>query len=105
MEKTIRDLEAKVQAEALQRPLSPGADERPATPEEAQRLARLKDAQTELEMVDRQIATQQADEKRLRGADGRLPGARRGDRRPRVGADRPDARLRDQPEELRRAAS
>jgi polysaccharide chain length determinant protein (PEP-CTERM system associated) len=66
MKRTIRDLEAKLQAEALQRPVSPGAGDRPASPEEEQRIAHLKSAQTELEMVDRQIATQQAEEKRLR---------------------------------------
>jgi polysaccharide chain length determinant protein (PEP-CTERM system associated) len=66
VEKVIRDLQAKAQAEALQAPLSPGAEPRPATPEEAQRLVRLKGAQTELEMVDRQIATDQTEEKRLR---------------------------------------
>jgi polysaccharide chain length determinant protein (PEP-CTERM system associated) len=65
MKRVIRDLEAKVQAEALQRPLTAGAQ--PATPEEAQRLARLKTAQTELEMLDRQLAAKQAEEKRLRG--------------------------------------
>jgi polysaccharide chain length determinant protein (PEP-CTERM system associated) len=67
MQKAIRDLEAKLQAEALQRPLSSGAEQRPATPEEAQRQAKLRDAQTELEMVDRQIAGQKAEEQRLRG--------------------------------------
>jgi polysaccharide chain length determinant protein (PEP-CTERM system associated) len=67
MQKTIKDLDAKLQAESLQRPLSPGASERPATPEEASRLARLRAAHTELEMVDRQIASQKAEEKRLRG--------------------------------------
>jgi polysaccharide chain length determinant protein (PEP-CTERM system associated) len=67
MQKVIRDLEAKQQAEALQAPLSPGADPKPATPEEAQRLGRLKLAQTELELIDRQLAAKQAEEKRLRG--------------------------------------
>src|ERR1035437_1441720 len=67
MKRVIRDLEAKAQAEALQRPLSPGADQTPATPEEAQRMVRLKSAQTELEMMDRQLATKQAQEKRLGG--------------------------------------
>jgi succinoglycan biosynthesis transport protein ExoP len=66
MQKTIRDLEAKLQAEALQRPLSPGATDRPASPEEARRQERLKAAQTELEMVDRQIATLKQEEKRIR---------------------------------------
>jgi polysaccharide chain length determinant protein (PEP-CTERM system associated) len=67
MKRIIRDLEAKAQAEALQRPLSAGADQKPATPAEAQRLGRLKTAQVELEMLDRQLAAKQAEEKRLRG--------------------------------------
>lgn len=67
MKRTIKDLEAKVQAEALQRPVSPGGEPRPATPAEAQRLGRLKAVQVELDMLDRQIATKQAEEKRLRG--------------------------------------
>ena len=67
MKRTIRDLEAKAQAEALQRPLSAGTEQVPSTPEEAQRMARLKSAQVELEMLDRQLASKQAEEKRLRG--------------------------------------
>ncbi len=66
LQKAIRDLEAKLQAEALQQPLSPGAGEKPATPAEAQRLGRLAQARTELEMLDRQLAAKQAEEKRLR---------------------------------------
>jgi polysaccharide chain length determinant protein (PEP-CTERM system associated) len=67
MKRIIRDLETKQQADALQRPLSPGSADRPLTPEEAARAARLKDARNELDMVDRQIAGKQAEEKRLRG--------------------------------------
>ena len=67
MKRIIRDLEAKAQAEALQRPLSAGTEQKPATPAEAQRIARLKTAQTELEMLDRQLTAKQAEEKRLRG--------------------------------------
>ena len=100
MKRIIRDLEAKAQAEALQRPLSPGAEQRPSTPAEAQRMARLKTAQVELEMVDRQLATKQAEEKRPARRDERLPGARRGHRRPRVGDDVADARLRHAQQEL-----
>ena len=66
MKRVIRDLEAKQQAEALQKPLSPGASDRPATPEEAARASRLKAAQGELDVIDRQIAAKQAEEKRLR---------------------------------------
>jgi polysaccharide chain length determinant protein (PEP-CTERM system associated) len=67
LQKIIKDLEAKVQAEALQRPLSAGGDERPSTPAEAQRMARLKLAQVEMDMIDRQMAVKQAEDKRLRG--------------------------------------
>ncbi|HEY3383884.1 MAG TPA: XrtA system polysaccharide chain length determinant [Vicinamibacterales bacterium] len=67
MKRTVRDLQAKLQAEALQQPLSPGVDARPASPEEANRVGRLKAAQTEMEMLDRQIATKLGEEKRLRG--------------------------------------
>jgi polysaccharide chain length determinant protein (PEP-CTERM system associated) len=66
LQKTIRDLDAKLQAEAQQRPLSSGAADRPASPEEAKRQERLKGAQTELEMVDRQIAAQKDEDKRIR---------------------------------------
>jgi polysaccharide chain length determinant protein (PEP-CTERM system associated) len=66
MQRIIRDLEAKLQVEALQQPLSPGVEQKPATREEAQRLGRLKVAEVELEMLDRQLAAKQAEEKRLR---------------------------------------
>jgi polysaccharide chain length determinant protein (PEP-CTERM system associated) len=67
MKRVIHDLEARQQAEALQRPLSPGSGGPPATPEEARQAARLKDAQNEIGLIDRQIAEKQAEEKRLRG--------------------------------------
>jgi polysaccharide chain length determinant protein (PEP-CTERM system associated) len=67
MKRVIHDLEAKQQADALQRPLSPGAGGQPVTPEEARQAARLRDAQNELGMIDRQIVDKQAEEKRLRG--------------------------------------
>jgi len=65
MKRVIRDLEAKVQAEALKQPLSPG--QAPITPAEAQRAEKLKGLQVELEMVDRQIQLRQNDEKQLMG--------------------------------------
>jgi uncharacterized protein involved in exopolysaccharide biosynthesis len=65
MKRVIRDLEAKQQAEALQRPVSGSAQ--PATPEEAARASRLKDVQGERDILDRQIVARQAEEKRLRG--------------------------------------
>jgi protein tyrosine kinase modulator len=66
MQNVIKELQAKAQAEALQRPLSPGADPRPATPEEAQRLSRLKDARIELDLLNRQLTEKKAEEQRLR---------------------------------------
>jgi protein tyrosine kinase modulator len=68
MKRVITDLEARQQAEALQRPLSPGSGGQPATPDEARQAARLKDAQNELGLINRQIAEKQAEEKRLRAA-------------------------------------
>ena len=67
MKRVIRDLEAKQEADALQRPLSPTPGDKPATPEEAARQLRLKAAQAELDAVDRQIAQKLAEEQRLRG--------------------------------------
>jgi polysaccharide chain length determinant protein (PEP-CTERM system associated) len=66
MKRVIKDLEARQQAEALQRPLSPGSGGQPATLQEARQASRLKDAQNELALVNRQIAERQAEEKRLR---------------------------------------
>lgn len=63
MKRVIRDLEAKVQAEALQAPLSPGAA--PATPADSVRAAKLRGLQNELGLVDRQLAVRQAEEKRM----------------------------------------
>lgn len=65
VKRAIRDLEAKAQAEALQRPVS-GASQS-VTPAEAARLARLKDLRGERDNLDRQIAGKQAEEKRIRG--------------------------------------
>jgi polysaccharide chain length determinant protein (PEP-CTERM system associated) len=68
LKRVIRDLEAKAQAEALERPLSSGgASSRPTTAEEAARAARMKATQLELVALDRQIGERQNEEKRLRG--------------------------------------
>lgn len=66
MKRVVRDLESKLQTEALQRPLSGNDDQRPATPEEANRRSRIKALQLEIEAIDLQIAGKQAQEKRLR---------------------------------------
>ncbi len=70
MKRIIADLEAKAQAEALQKPVSPEAGGRPASPAEAQRQARIRDLRLEIEAIDRGIATKQAEEKQLQGRIG-----------------------------------
>jgi uncharacterized protein involved in exopolysaccharide biosynthesis len=65
--KNIAELEAKAEAEALQRPLSPeAAPARPTTPAEEQRQGRMRDLRLEIEGLDRQIATKQQEDKALR---------------------------------------
>jgi len=65
----IKDLEAKAEAEALERPLSSGpTGGRPATPEEAARQKRTADLRSELAGLDLQLKSKQAEEKRLRDA-------------------------------------
>jgi polysaccharide chain length determinant protein (PEP-CTERM system associated) len=63
--KVIQDLEAKVQQEALQKPLTPESPA-PATPAETQRQNRIRDLRLEIESIDRTIATKQQEEKTLR---------------------------------------
>ena len=70
MKKLVRDLQNKLQQEALQRPVSGGANDRPATPEEATRRARIKGLQLEIESIDLQIANKQEQEKRIRAQIG-----------------------------------
>jgi polysaccharide chain length determinant protein (PEP-CTERM system associated) len=65
--KVISELEAKVQAEALEKPLSPGAvPDRPSTPEGAARLKRVNDAKAELANLNLQIKAKEGTEQRLR---------------------------------------
>jgi polysaccharide chain length determinant protein (PEP-CTERM system associated) len=68
MNRLIRDLEKKVETEALQAPLSPGAPNvRPRTPLEAARASRLRELRLEAESLKGQIAEGTSEEKRLRG--------------------------------------
>jgi polysaccharide chain length determinant protein (PEP-CTERM system associated) len=65
--KDIAELEAKVQQESLQRPLSPEASpSRPASPADEQRQVRMRESRLEIEGLDRLIAGKQQDEKTLR---------------------------------------
>jgi polysaccharide chain length determinant protein (PEP-CTERM system associated) len=63
--RTVRDLEQKVAAEALQQPLSPAPTLRTA---DAARASKLAEYQAESELIDRRIATKQEEEKRLTAA-------------------------------------
>jgi len=66
LERTIRDLQAKVDEEA--KLPQPEKDEPPAPAELAElaRQKRIKDLQAELDIIDRQLATSQAEEARLK---------------------------------------
>lgn len=67
MQRTIRDLEGKLQAEAKS---SPGPDqlvEKALTPAEALRQKRVRDLGAELNVLDRELQDKQQQEKRLRG--------------------------------------
>jgi len=64
--RVIRDLEAKVQAEELQKPLAAGAPaERPLTPDESARRNRLRDYRAELQSLDLQMQTRAREARRL----------------------------------------
>lgn len=68
LKRTIAELEAKADEEALQRPVSGDAPvAQGVTPAEAARLARIRDMRLEIESLDRQIAQKQKEEERLRG--------------------------------------
>lgn len=64
--RVVRDLEAKLQTESLERPLGDTQPARPATPEEAARQKRQKDLQAERENLEIQLKSRQEEEKRLR---------------------------------------
>lgn len=68
MKRIIAELEKKVEAEALERPLSAGAaPERPLTPDERTRRERLKGLRAEMDALDLQLKAKQSEEVRLRG--------------------------------------
>jgi polysaccharide chain length determinant protein (PEP-CTERM system associated) len=67
MKRVISELEQKAEAEALQRPLSPGAAAaRPVTPAEAARRNKLNELRAELALLDRGLQQKQSEEARLR---------------------------------------
>jgi len=65
--RTIRELEAKLDQEALTKPLGPD-DSKPVSSPEQTRRRRLQDLRNELLSLDQQIAHREEDEKRLREA-------------------------------------
>ena len=66
LQRLIRDLTAKVEAEALQVPVSAGAAPIPASPAEALRLRRMAEIREELDKIDAGIAVMRKEEERLR---------------------------------------
>ena len=71
MKSLIKELEAKAQAEELERPLSRGAaPPRPATPEEAARQNRLRALRAQVEALDIQLKSKQEQSQRLRDSMG-----------------------------------
>ena len=65
--RTIRDLEKKAEAEALEGPLSSDGPTRVVSPAERFRQSREAELKAELAQIDRQIAFRQREEARLRG--------------------------------------
>jgi polysaccharide chain length determinant protein (PEP-CTERM system associated) len=66
MQRRIRDLEAKAEAEALSAPVTPESAPRVASPAEFLRQQRLAALRGDMEQLDRQIAQKTEDERRLR---------------------------------------
>ena len=67
MQRTIRDLEGKLQAEATSSPAPDQSVEQALTPAEALRQKRVRDLRAELDVLDRELGDKQQQEKRLRG--------------------------------------
>lgn len=65
LQKRIKSLEAKLQEEELEKPLSQIVPDRPATPEEAARSNQAKELQNQLVNLDLDLKTKQAEQKRL----------------------------------------
>ena len=66
MKNLIKELEAKVQTEELQRPLSPRATPQRPSPEEAARQNRLRDLRAQIEALDIQLKSKDGQEQHLR---------------------------------------
>jgi polysaccharide chain length determinant protein (PEP-CTERM system associated) len=66
MQRTIKDLEAKVQAEASARSGDAGPVSKPVTPSEALRQKRIRDLRAEIEGIDRQLKEKQSQDEHLR---------------------------------------
>lgn len=67
LQRIIRDLEKKAEAEALERPLSADPRAGAVLPAEMARRNRIRDMEAAIEEIDRQIAHKQEEERRLRG--------------------------------------
>jgi polysaccharide chain length determinant protein (PEP-CTERM system associated) len=65
--KLIRELEQKVEAEELQRPLSPGKAPLPNTPAAIAKRNQIRSIELELESLDRQLAHKEKEQARLMG--------------------------------------
>jgi polysaccharide chain length determinant protein (PEP-CTERM system associated) len=61
----VRELEAKVAAEALKRPMAKDVPARPLTPAQIAQRSRLREIQLEIENLDEQIARKQAEQQRV----------------------------------------
>jgi polysaccharide chain length determinant protein (PEP-CTERM system associated) len=66
MKRTVSDLRAKVEAEALKAPLSPESNAPATSSAEAARRRRVQELRNDLSEIDRQIAAKQREEERLR---------------------------------------
>lgn len=73
MKRTVKELQAKADAEALAHPVS-GPAPAAATPAERARQNRLRDLQAQRDNLDRQIAQKQQEEKKMRDAVGAYQG-------------------------------
>ena len=67
LERTIRDLQARLKFEEEARPPTKPAQEEPPSPAELARQKRHRDLQADLDIIDHQLAASQAEEARLKG--------------------------------------
>lgn len=68
MKQRVRELEKKVDAEALRAPVSPSVDPKALSPAEAMRMNRIRDLKIEIEGLDRDMSRKAETEKRLTAA-------------------------------------